>query len=90
MFIASVYFEHISKDWRLFYQWFIIPWLLLAITTFVVSEPPRYLMNRGDYNEAKRVLDEMATYNGREKITEEEFEELKAYEIEEKLKRAEY
>ena len=81
IFISSIWFKYISKEWRILYA---IPLSLLGLIwawNIFQKETPKYYYFRGKYNKTRQILTSIGRTNGVLKPTEEYTKKFKIEEI---------
>ena len=64
IFNASIYFQYISKDWKMMFG---IPCIFLSVAIFLCflqSETPKFYYGIGKYDMAREILTEIGRKNG--------------------------
>ena len=65
--------SYFFRDWKILQRVMYIPILILVLLYFMLPEPARWLMSKGEITEAKNVLQKRANMNGKGSIPEEMF-----------------
>ena len=63
---AAVYASLVMPDWKLFVLLSALPATVAVCFVWMIPESPHYLLSVGRHNEARRVLNKIATFNGKE------------------------
>ncbi|CAI2364061.1 unnamed protein product [Moneuplotes crassus] len=61
--LGSFYFRFISNDWRYFGYGSVIFTLILAVCSLFLPESPRFLVDKGEFEQAKIVVDRISRIN---------------------------
>ena len=64
--ISSLWFLYISKDWKTFcLMTTILCYLAFAFICITMTESPKFLVSRGEYDDARTVITKMFAFNKR-------------------------
>ena len=65
LFLATIYFLYLTKDWRYWYYGIIILQIFVIIGLFWLPESPDFLFAKGRFAESRDVILQIAAYNGK-------------------------
>ena len=60
---ASLYFMLIDNNWRTFYSIVAVTTLMAVIAAYQLPESPKYLVGKGKYDQARKVITKIARVN---------------------------
>lgn len=60
---SSIYFKFINDDWRYIGYYAVVFTSLVTLGSMILPESPRFLYDKGDFNEARAIINNMAKTN---------------------------
>mmetsp|Transcript_201 Transcript_201/g.195 ORF Transcript_201/g.195 Transcript_201/m.195 type:complete len:106 (+) Transcript_201:575-892(+) len=66
--LGAFYFRFISNDWLYLFIAFLVVTGVIAVLSMILPESPKFLFEKGKYEEAREVVIRMARMNGVEEM----------------------
>jgi len=68
--LVALYFRFISNDWKYLFYGFLIVTFIIAVLSMLLPESPKFLHEKEKYEEARKVIIQMAKMNGAKDMAE--------------------